>query len=106
MENMSLNPEAPSLECYLKTKLGKFKEHILEIKDCTMVLRPTKSRNIEARTLLQPLNKCHVRLAKSHNVDSNQKGSVTVYYPVQVDVSANKTRLLNFKSQEEQKHCL
>ena len=91
------------LYCYLKTKMGKFRRHAYVINSEKIIFYRNPAD--KSRSMEHPLTECHVRLAKKQKVDVS-KGERSVYYPVQVDVHPDRTRLLYFTSSDEQRKCL
>jgi len=64
-------------------------------------------RRVEDENAVQshPISKSHLRLAKPLKVD-NESSTSEVFYPVQVDVPPDRTRLLYFQTHELQQECL
>ena len=89
--------------CYLKTKTNRFKRHIFVVRDGTILFY----RRVEDENAVQshPIKKSHLRLAKPLKVD-NESTESAVFYPVQVDVPPDRTRLLYFQTQELQQENL
>ena len=97
------NPNFMGLQCYLKTKMGKFKRHYFNVAD-GMIHFYRRLGDQEGRQQ-HPLTQCHLRLSKAQKIDSGN-GKITVFYPVQADVPPDRTRLLYFDSEESQNEGL
>lgn len=80
-------------QCYLKTRKGHFKQHIVIIKEGVLLFYRSMADK-EARQQ-QLLSECHLRLAKSHKFEQ-EDGTTMMLHPVQADILSDRTRLLYF----------
>ena len=68
--------------CFLKTKLGLLKKHMISVVDGILYLYRLKSQDRSSKPLVEPLHTCHLRKAKhsddlhvSDDDDGNASGS-------------------------------
>ena len=83
--------------------MGKFRRHAYIIDSNKIIF--FRNPDDKSSSMDHPLTECHIRLAKSQKVEVS-KGKKALYFPVQVDVHQNRTRLLYFTSAEKQQKCL